>query len=175
MQPQFMEHGLPGDGPGTMTSAGLYVPRMSRRAGSRCRASTASRSSVEGSLQCRSSSTSTRVCSAVSASMTSANSRSMRSRVARPDDVATPPGRQPGRVQALCQPGRRLCSQQGHQLFAAGATPQTPQRLQHWPIRLLRAKLLDTLPACNPRWASLQPGGRSRCRSGLSCQCRAPL
>ena len=65
-----------------ITSAGRYVPTTRSRAGARRRASIASRSTVEGSLQCRSSSHRMSGDSAVSASSASDNCRAIRSGVA---------------------------------------------------------------------------------------------
>ena len=70
------------DGARPATSAVRYVSRHRSRAGSRRRASRATRSRVDGSLQCRSSSRSTTGVSSARRSSASAISRSMRSRVA---------------------------------------------------------------------------------------------
>ena len=132
------------------TSAGRYVPRTSRRAASRRRASMPSRSMVAESLQCRSSSSSTSGASRVRV-------------VQRLHQLAQHPvARGPLRPalhrlhvavaqqpRQLLQPGRRMLLEHLDQLFAAGRSPQSSQRFQHRQIRFPGAVLLHALPAAD--------------------------
>src|SRR5208337_4368643 len=139
-----------------VTSTGRYVPISINLPGARRRARAEMRSTVEGSAQCRSSSTSSNGLSDAIVSNASPISRSMRSRVApRISRCSVSRCSRFTRAGNCTQPGRCSRSQCLHHGVSPGIGAQPTQRFEHGVIGFFASETFDALTACHTHAAKI--------------------